>query len=300
MIQSTSLNTIAKTLLMPKIWQSPAKINLFLHINSKLNDGYHSLQTIFQLLDYGDELSFEIRQDGIIQRISGNETVPEKQDLIIKAANALQNATGTNLGVNISVVKNIPAGGGLGGGSSNAATTLIALNRLWKTQYSPQQLATIGLSLGADVPIFIHGHSAWAQGVGEILMPMTLPEHYFLVVSINKSVSTKEIFSHKALTMSPHIGKIADFSALINPHNDCLCAAIELEGEILQALNHLKSSENYLHQPRMTGTGSCVFLEFKYEKQALAALNKLPKQWSGFVAKAINTSPIHHWAVAKR
>ncbi len=195
------------------------------------------------------------------------------------------------MGADISVIKNIPAGGGLGGGSSNAATTLIALNKLWGTNRSKQQLAEIGLTLGADVPIFIAGHSAWAQGVGEVLTPVSLPEHYFLVVSINKHISTKEIFSHKALTMTPIVGKMCPFSELINPHNDCLEAAIELESEILEALTQLKLSKNHLHQPRMTGTGSCVFVEFEYEKDALVALNNLPSKWSGFVAQALNTSP---------
>lgn len=275
----------------PKVWHSPAKINLFLHINSKREDGYHNLQSIFQLLNYCDELSFNIRQDGVIARTSGNKGVPEDQDLIIRAAKALQAATSTNLGANISVVKNIPTGGGLGGGSSNAATTLIALNQLWSTGYSKQQLSTIGLALGADVPIFIAGNSAWAEGIGEILTPIQLPKHHFLVVSINKHISTKEIFLHKALTMTSQIGKMTDFSELINPHNDCLEAAIELEGEILEVLTHLESSENYLYQPRMTGTGSCVFVEFKHEKDALVALDNLPRQWSGFVAQALNASP---------
>ena len=277
---------------MSSIWHSPAKINLFLHINSKRKDGYHNLQSIFQLLDFYDELSFNIRQDGVIARTSGNEDVPKDQDLIIKAAKALQTATGTNLGADISVIKNIPEGGGLGGGSSNAATTLIALNQLWSTEYSKQQLSIIGLSLGADVPIFIAGHSAWAEGIGEVLTPIQRPKHYFLVVSINKHISTREIFLHKALTMTPQIGKMSDFSELINPHNDCLEAAIDLEGEILEVLTHLESSENHLYQPRMTGTGSCVFVEFKHEKDALVALDNLPKHWSGFVAQALNTSPI--------
>ncbi len=250
-IRLTNSSTTEKRSLMPNIWLSPAKINLFLHINSKRKDGYHNLQSIFQLLDYCDELSFDIRQDSVITRTSGNESIPQDQDLIIRAAKALQQATGTKLGADISVVKRIPAGGGLGGGSSNAATTLIALNQLWDANFSKQQLSTIGLKLGADVPIFIAGHSAWAEGVGEILTPM----------SINKHISTKEIFSHKALTMTSQIGKMSDFSELINPHNDCLEAAIDLEGEVLNALAHLKSSENYLYQPRMTGTGSCVFFD---------------------------------------
>lgn len=271
-----------------------------MHINSKRTDGYHNLQSIFQLLDYYDELTFSIRQDGVIARINGNETVPESDDLIIKAAKALQKVTGTRLGVDISIIKNIPAGGGLGGGSSNAATTLIALNQLWDTQYTTQQLSEIGLKLGADVPIFIAGYSAWAEGVGEILTPINLPKHHFLVVSIGKHISTKEIFLHKALTMTPIIGKIHPFSELINPHNDCLEAAIQLESEVLEALVHLKSAENYLYVPRMTGTGCCVFVEFEDEKDAVVALNNLPNKWSGFVAQALNTSPILNWTVAKR
>jgi len=191
---------------MSSIWHSPAKINLFLHINSKRKDGYHNLQSIFQLLDYYDELSFNLRQDGVIVRTSGNEGVPQNQDLIIKAANELRHATGTNLGANISVVKNIPAGGGLGGGSSNAATTLIALNQLWGTGYSKQQLSTIGLSLGADVPIFIAGHSAWAEGVGEHLTPVEIPQPWYLVITPDCQVSTAEIFSNSQLTMQTHFG----------------------------------------------------------------------------------------------
>ncbi|KAA0445275.1 MAG: 4-(cytidine 5'-diphospho)-2-C-methyl-D-erythritol kinase [Candidatus Thioglobus sp.] len=277
---------------MPKTWQSPAKINLFLHINCKRKDGYHNLQTIFQLLDYCDELNFSVRDDGVINRSGGNEAVPEADDLIIKAAKALQKSAGVNLGADISVHKKIPAGGGLGGGSSNAATTLKALNQLWGVQYSTQQLSAIGLKLGADVPIFIAGQSAWAEGVGEILTPISLPKRYFLVVCINKSISTKEIFLHKALTTTPILGKIHAFSELANPHNDCLEAAIELEGEILAALTHLKSAKNYLYEPRMTGTGCCVFAEFEAEKDALIALNNVPKQWSGFVAPALDSSPI--------
>lgn len=262
-----------------------------MHINSKRSDGYHNLQSIFQLLDFYDELSFKITYDGIITRHSGNEAIPHEQDLMIKAAKVLQQATGTRLGVDIAIIKNIPTGGGLGGGSSDAATTLMTLNKLWGVNLAQRQLMQLGLKLGADVPVFIAGNSAWAEGVGEILTPMQLPKHYFLVVSINKSVSTKEIFSHKALTMTPQIGKMSDFSTLINPHNDCLEAAIDLESEILEALTHLKSSKNYLYSPRMTGTGSCVFVEFTHEKDALVALDNLPKQWSGFVAPAINTSP---------
>ena len=284
----------------PKVWLAPAKINLFLHINSKRKDGYHNLQTIFQLLDYYDELQFSVTDQGIINRISGNENVAPESDLIIRAAKLLQKNTHTQLGCDISIIKRIPAGGGLGGGSSDAATTLVALNRLWNTKLNQQQLMALGLELGADVPIFINAQSAWAEGVGEILSPVNTPNHYFLVVFVNQHTSTSEIFSHKALTMSPMIGKISDFSELVNTHNDCLQAAIEQTDEIRLALEQLNHCTNLIGKARMSGTGSCVFAEFSTQNDALAALEKMPKEWMSFTAQAINTSPILKWAVAKR
>ncbi|WPE17276.1 4-(cytidine 5'-diphospho)-2-C-methyl-D-erythritol kinase [Candidatus Thioglobus autotrophicus] len=284
----------------PKVWLAPAKINLFLHINSKRKDGYHNLQTIFQLLDYYDELQFSVTDQGTINRASGNENVTPESDLIIRAAKLLQKNTHTQLGCDISIVKHIPAGGGLGGGSSDAATTLVALNHLWNTNLNQQQLMTLGLELGADVPIFINAQSAWAEGVGEILSPVNTPNHYFLVVFINQHTSTSEIFSHKALTMSPMIGKISDFSELVNTHNDCLQAAIEQTDEIRLALEQLNHCTNLIGKARMSGTGSCVFAEFSTQNDALAAFKKMPKEWMSFTAQAINTSPILKWAVAKR
>ncbi|WPE18150.1 4-(cytidine 5'-diphospho)-2-C-methyl-D-erythritol kinase [Candidatus Thioglobus autotrophicus] len=284
----------------PKVWLAPAKINLFLHINSKRKDGYHNLQTIFQLLDYYDELQFSVTDQGTINRISGNENVTPESDLIIRAAKLLQKNTHTQLGCDISIVKRIPAGGGLGGGSSDAATTLVALNHLWNTNLNQQQLMALGLELGADVPIFINAQSAWAEGMGEILSPVNTPNHYFLVVFINQHTSTSEIFSHKALTMSPMIGKISDFSELVNTHNDCLQAAIEQTDEIRLALEQLNHCTNLIGKARMSGTGSCVFAEFSTQNDALAAFKKMPKEWMSFTAQAINTSPILKWAVAKR
>ncbi len=271
-----------------------------MHINSKRKDGYHSLQTLFQLLDFYDELSFSITDNPTITRIRGNETVPHDQDLIVKAAKLLQQKTNTKHGANISIVKRIPAGSGLGGGSSNCATVLIALNILWNTRLTQTQLIQLGLKLGADVPVFIKGQSAWAQGIGDILTPATLPQHYFLVVFINKHISTAKIFSHYALTMRPAIGKISDFSKIENTHNDCLQAAILLEGEIAQALALLDTCVDAIGKARMSGTGSCVFAEFLTEKKALVAQQKIPNRWTSFVAQAINTSPNLHWAVAKR
>jgi len=278
---------------------APAKINLFLHITSKRADGYHNLQTIFQLLDYGDEITFSLRNDGEINRIYGNETIPPDKDLILRSAHALKKYSKTVSGVDIGVIKKIPSGGGLGGGSSNAATVLIALNDLWNLKLPKSELLDIGQTLGADVPVFVNGHSAWAEGKGDILTPINLPRFFYLVVSINKHISTQEIFTHKALTMSPVQRKISDFSLVSNPHNDCLDAAIELEGEIQQALNHLDSTENHLGIARMTGSGCCVFIAFENKEDAVLANEKLPSQWSGFVAQAIDRSPTNNWDVAK-
>ena len=285
---------------MPEVtYLAPAKINLFLHINSKRADGYHNLQTIFQLLDYGDEITFSLRNDGEIKRICGNESISPDKDLILRSAHTLKKYSKTVSGVDIGVIKKIPSGGGLGGGSSNAATVLIALNDLWNLKLPKSELFDIGQTLGADVPVFVNGHSAWAEGKGDILTPINLPRFFYLVVSINKHISTQEIFTHKALTMSPVQRKISDFSLVSNPHNDCLDAAIELEGEIQQALNHLDSTENHLGIARMTGSGCCVFIAFENKEDAVLAKEKLPSQWSGFVAQAIDRSPTNNWDVAK-
>ncbi|MDB4822012.1 4-(cytidine 5'-diphospho)-2-C-methyl-D-erythritol kinase [Candidatus Pseudothioglobus singularis] len=279
---------------------SPAKINLFLHINSKRDDGYHNLQTIFQLLGFYDEINFSVREDGKINRTLGNEDIPLANDLMIKSAKKLQKLSGVNLGVDIRIKKKIPSGGGLGGGSSNAATTLMALNHLWGLELTKQKLIDIGKGIGADVPVFIEGQSSWAEGIGEILYPLNLPKYFYLVVSINKHVSTQEIFSHKALTMTPVQRKMSDFSLVSNPHNDCLDAAIDLEGGIKDALRHLDSTQNNIDIARMTGSGSCVFVAFENESDALIAKKELPSKWIGFVAKAIDKSPLYNWDVAKR
>ena len=279
---------------------SPAKINLFLHINSKRDDGYHNLQTIFQLLDFYDEINFSVREDGKINRTLGNEDIPLANDLMIKSAKKLQKLSGASFGVDIRIIKKIPSGGGLGGGSSNAATTLMALNQLWGLELTKQQLIAIGKGIGADVPVFIEGQSSWAEGIGEILYPLNLPKYFYLVVSINKHVSTQEIFSHKALTMTPVQRKMSDFSLVSNPHNDCLDAAIDLEDGIKDALRHLDSTQNHIDIARMTGSGSCVFVAFENESDALIAKKELPSKWIGFVAKAIDKSPLYNWDVAKR
>jgi 4-diphosphocytidyl-2-C-methyl-D-erythritol kinase len=207
--------------------------------------------------------------------------------------------TGPKDGADISIVKKIPMGGGLGGGSSNAATVLIALNELWSLNLSKEDLMDIGLNLGADIPMFINGHSSWGEGIGEILSPILLPKYFYLVVSINKHISTLEIFAHKALTISPVQRKMSNFSFVSNPHNDCLGAAIDLEGEIEDALIHLNSTKRHIDKARMTGSGSCVFVAFEKEEDAIIAKKELPIKWLGFIAKAIDKSPLHNWDVAK-
>jgi 4-diphosphocytidyl-2-C-methyl-D-erythritol kinase len=282
------------------IWKAPVKINLFLHINSKRSDGYHNLQSVFQLLDYYDELRFSINDSGIIRRVLGNETVSESQDLMVRAAQLLQQRTNSSKGVDIAILKRIPSGAGLGGGSSNAATTLIALNYLWKTKLNQQVLMDLGLELGADVPIFIYGKNAWAEGIGEALSDIKTPNYYYLIAFVNQHTLTSEIFSHKLLTMTPKIGKIADFTKFSDTHNDCLQAAVNLENSIQIALDCLNTCENRLFNAKMSGTGSSVFTAFETQAQAQAALNKMPKKWISFTAKALKTSPILKWAVAKR
>ena len=284
----------------PEIWQSPAKINLFLHITSKRADGYHNLQSIFQLLDFYDDIRIKLRDDGVIRRTSGNEDIAPDDDLLVKSAKALQAATQTTLGADLSIVKRIPTGGGLGGGSSNAATVLIALNQLWQTQLSQQALIDLGATLGADVPFFIFASSAWVEGIGEQLSPIDPPEHPTLVIFVNQHSATQEIFSHKALTMSPMIGKISDFCDLAKTHNDTQQAAIENISEIGEALAYLDRCQNRLNQARMSGTGSCVFAQFNTEKDVEVALENLPTHWLGIGTQTINTSPLHYWAVAKR
>ena len=177
---------------------------------------------------------------------------------------------------------------------------LIALNKLWNLKLTNTELISIGKDIGADVPVFIEGRSSWAEGIGEILTPLNLPEYFYLVVSINKQISTREIFSHKALTMSPLQRKITDFSLVSNPHNDCLDAAIDLDSEIKDALMHLNSTRKHVDEARMTGSGSCVFVAFENESDALIAKEELPSKWVGFVAKAIDKSPLYNWDVAKR
>lgn len=270
-------------------WFAPAKLNLFLHILGRRSDGYHQLQTLFQLLDEGDTLWFESLGGGELQlEVRSNTTgqrLPLENNLILQAARLLRTRAGTPaLGARVSVDKRIPMGGGLGGGSSNAATTLIALNRYWQLNLSQTELKALGLQLGADVPLFIDGRSAWGEGVGEKLQAVSLPPRWFLVATPDCAVSTAEIFNHENLTRNSPAIKMADFLAGV-ARNDCEPVTCELYPEVAQALTWLTQ----FGRARMTGTGASVFADFTAETKANAALSQLPARWQGFVARGLNS-----------
>ena len=267
---------------------APAKLNLFLHITGQRDDGYHLLQTVFQFLDFCDEIELKRRHDGKINRLTGLKSVKAEDDLVIRAANLLKNHTNTNYGADISVSKNLPVGGGLGGGSSDAATTLVGLNTLWNCHLSLHELANLGIQLGADVPVFVQGHAAWAEGIGEILTPLSLAEEWFVVIHPDVFVSTAKIFSDQALTRDCEPCKIARFlegqvSNVFEP------VVRNKHQEVAQALDWLSTYS----VARLTGSGSCIFAKFANKTVAETVLNELPSRWFGFVAKGLNKSPLH-------
>jgi 4-diphosphocytidyl-2-C-methyl-D-erythritol kinase len=270
-------------------WLAPAKLNLFLHILGRREDGYHDLQTLFQLLEAGDTLRFATAPRGELQlHLNTNSTgqvVPLADNLILKAARLLRDHVGKpQLGAEIQLDKQLPMGGGLGGGSSDAATTLLALNQLWELGLTQQELQSLGLQLGADVPVFIGGRSAWGEGVGENLKPIELPPRWYLVITPNCLVSTAQIFDHENLTRNTPAIKMADFLAG-RSRNDCESVTRNLYPEVDKALNWLSQ----YGPARMTGTGASVFADFPGEEPARAALSALPDYWRGFVAQGINS-----------
>jgi 4-diphosphocytidyl-2-C-methyl-D-erythritol kinase len=280
---------------------SPAKLNLFLHITGRRADGYHELQTLFQLLDYSDTLHFTRRADNEITLSLGIDGVAYDDNLIIKAALALKKYIASqplkskplNLtGINIQLEKKLPMGGGLGGGSSNAATTLVALNHLWQANLNTKELCDIGVKLGADVPVFVNGYSAWAEGIGEQLQAIELAQQWFLVIKPNCHVHTADIFSREELTRDTLAIKVATFFEQ-GGKNDCEIVVCQAYPEVERAITWL----NNFSDAKLTGTGACVFAAFSNEDQANAVLNKalaLKKDegWTCFVAKGINQSPI--------
>ena len=269
------------------IWPAPAKLNLMLRITGRRADGYHELQTVFQFLDLFDELRFQVRQDRSIS-CKGISGLNDKDNLIVQAARLLQAATHTRLGSDIHIQKNLPMGGGLGGGSSDAATTLVALNRLWATNLETARLAELGLQLGADVPVFVYGQSAWAEGIGEKITPISLPEPWYLVLAPPVHVSTGEIFCDSRLTRDADRIKIRDF--LAGQHdNSCLPIVRNRYPEVGDALDWLGKYAD----ARLTGTGACIFAAFQSRQEAEALLHKAPAGLTGFVARGLNQSPVN-------
>jgi 4-diphosphocytidyl-2-C-methyl-D-erythritol kinase len=269
-------------------WPAPAKLNLFLHVTGRRVDGYHELQTLFQLIDLCDTLTISVREDGQIERGAGAAGVAPEEDLSVRAARALKQATGTRAGASISVHKRIPAGGGLGGGSSDAATTLLALNELWECGLGLLELARLGLSLGADVPVFVQGSTAWAEGIGERLTPVTPPERWYVVIYPGVAVSTREVFQSPELTRnSPLITIRAFFES--GGRNDCEAVVRARSPEVAEALEWLAR----LAPARLTGTGSCVFTACASAAEAERLAARVPDRWMSFVARGLSTSPVH-------
>ena len=271
-------------------WPAPAKLNLVLRILGRRPDGYHRLQTVFQLLDWGDTVRLRVREDGRIHRIAAQGyAVPEQDDLVVRAAKLLQSAANITQGADIGVEKVIPLGGGFGGGSSDAATVLVALNHLWKAGLDEDQLAALGLKLGADVPVFVRGRSAWAEGVGEELTPLPLAPAAYLVVDTGVCVPTAELFQTPDLTRDAPPATIADFvsgSALGNAFEPVLRRRSEAVEATLQVLSQLGPAA-------LTGTGGGCFVRLRTRADAEAARARLPQGYRAWVAEGVSESPLH-------
>ncbi|MFH2140161.1 MAG: 4-(cytidine 5'-diphospho)-2-C-methyl-D-erythritol kinase [Pseudomonadota bacterium] len=285
-----------KTLVCP----APAKLNLFLHVVGRREDGYHLLQTLFRFIDLNDTLHFTLRDDGQVCRLNALEGVPPEQDLCVRAARLLQQETGCKLGVDIEVEKRIPMGGGLGGGSSDAATTLLALNKLWGLGLSRERLMALGLALGADVPVFVFGDNAFAEGVGERLQAYGLPEAWYVVLCPPVHVPTAKIFTHSELTRNTISmtmralpkGEVFRAGRQAGLNNDLQAVACKLYPEVAEHLVWLAQFAPAM----MTGSGACVFAEFATESEAKAVLQQLPPDMRGFVAHGLQQHPLRGFA----
>jgi len=271
-------------------WPSPAKLNLFLYITGQRPNRYHDLQTLFQFVDYGDSLSFNVRDDSAIVLTTPTDGVADEDNLVVRAARLLQAHAGVSQGAEISLQKRIPMGGGLGGGSSNAATVLIALNALWQCGLCDTELAQLGVTLGADVPVFVMGHAAFAEGIGEILQPVEPEEKWYLIAHPGVTIATPLIFGDPELTRNTP--KRTVNVLLDTPYaNDCEPIARKRFYEVEQLLSWLLE-----YAPsRLTGTGACGFAEFDTESAARQVLDKMPTWSRGFVAQGVNISPLHHF-----
>ena len=273
---------------LESLWPAPAKLNLFLHVTGRRPDGYHDLQTLFQLIDLTDTIGVTVRSDGQIERVAGPAGVSPESDLVVRAARALQVASGTALGASLRVVKRIPIGGGLGGGSSDAATTLLVLNRLWGCGLPVHELAKLGRVLGADVPVFLHGSSAWAEGRGDILTPVELPPRWYVIIRPQVAISTAEVFQAPELTRNSPLNTIRGFLDS-GGRNDCEPVVRARYREVGEALGWLAQSA----PARLTGTGSCIFAQFMSEAAAGAVAARVPDRWTSFVVRGLNGSPLH-------
>ena len=269
-------------------WPAPAKLNLFLHVVGRRDDGYHELETVFQLLDFGDTVRLRVREDGLIARGRGAEGVAARDDLAVRAAFALQAATGCGLGADVDVIKRIPMGGGLGGGSSDAASVLLGLNALWQCGLHEDALAAVGLALGADVPVFARGRSAFATGIGEQLTPVELPQRWFVIVDPRCTVPTRELFQAPDLTRNSPRLTISRFFAGDPTRNDFEPVARTRFPPVAAALDWLAQ-----HAPsRLTGSGGCVFAAVETESEARRIAAQCPATFTAQVARGVNESPL--------
>jgi 4-diphosphocytidyl-2-C-methyl-D-erythritol kinase len=278
------------------VWPAPAKLNLFLHLVGRRDDGYHLLQTVFQLLDWGDEVRLRVRDDGAIRRVDPLPGVADEADLGVRAARALKDASGCGLGAEIAIDKRVPIGGGLGGGSSDAATVLVALNALWNTGLDEDALATIGARLGADVPVFVRGRSAWAEGVGEILAPLALPERWYLVVDPGVSVPTRELFQVPELTRNSPQLTIPLFVSGAPTGNAFLPVVRGRFPAVAAALDWLRP----FGEARLSGSGGCVFAAFPSREAGAAALAEIPGGMRAWLARGVDESPLRQRLLAWR
>jgi 4-diphosphocytidyl-2-C-methyl-D-erythritol kinase len=268
-------------------WPAPGKLNLFLHVVGRRQDGYHLLQTAFQFIDLADRLRFFERPAGVIERLTDLPGVPSESDLCLRAARLLAPRAGREAGVAIAVDKRLPVQGGVGGGSSDAATVLVALNELWRCGLQSEDLLELALGLGADVPVFVAGKAAWAEGVGERLSFVDFPEEFYVLVQPAVSVETVAVFKDPELTRDSPVITITGFLQS-GGRNDCEAVVRRRHPEVAEALDWL----GRVAPARMTGTGSCVFAAMPGEEEARAVLGNLPEHWRGWVVRGLNRSPL--------
>ncbi len=269
---------------------APAKLNLFLHVTGRRPDGYHLLQTVFRFIDFADTLHFGLRTDAEIRHLNPLPGVPADSDLTVRAARLLQAETGCSFGVDIRIDKHLPMGGGLGGGSSDAATTLIALNRMWQLGLSRERLQQLGLSLGADVPVFVFGRNAFAEGVGEALTHVNVPSPWYVVLMPQVEVPTAKIFAAEALTRNTLPIRMAAFPDVLT-RNDLQPVVCEMFPQVQQSINWLSQ----FAEAKMTGSGACVFAEFDSQQSAQSVLESAPAEFKGVVARGLDQHPMLAW-----